>query len=76
MLSFLPICILSAFRLHGDRLWFVLALIALFVHQVMDIANKKQAYRLKEYNLKSFYIDHIYDSLSCGIIVGVIARLM
>ena len=57
-------------------LGFGLTGLVLLIHQIMDIANKKQAYRLYKFSLGTFYIDHIYDSMSCPLIVYIITSLM
>ena len=44
--SFLPLLLVSIFVHSEQRIWFILTAIAFFLHQILDIANKKQAYRL------------------------------
>ena len=53
----------------------MVAIFAILMHQVFDIANKKQAYRLSEFNLTTYYLDHLYDSLSCIEIVDMTTRI-
>ena len=48
----------------------------LFIHQLSDIANKKQAYRLSKFNLGTYYIDHLFDAFSCPSIVLIVSKLM
>lgn len=55
---------------------FGIAALVLFTHQIMDMANKKQSYRLYNFSLGTFYTDHMYDSLSVNFIVYIISRLM
>ena len=46
------------------------------MHQLLDIANKKQAYRLNKFTLATYYIDHIFDALSCTCIILLVGRLI
>lgn len=46
------------------------------MHQLLDIANKKQAFRLERFSLATFYIDHIFDTVSCVSIVFVMGKLL
>ena len=55
---------------------FGLSALAIFFHQIMDIANKKQAYRLYQFSLVTFYVDYMYDSLSVSLIVYIVTRMI
>jgi hypothetical protein len=46
------------------------------LHQLLDIANKKQAYRLSQFSLATYYIDHLFDAFSCTSIILLISRLL
>lgn len=54
----------------------MLAAVAFFLHQILDIANKKQAYRLSLFSFGTYYVDHIYDSYSCILIVHIVGTLL
>lgn len=55
---------------------YFLALIALIFQQILDIANKKQAYRLQTFSFGTFFFDHICDSFSIICIVYIMGRLI
>lgn len=55
---------------------FVLTVIGILLHQLLDIANKKQAYRLSQFSLATYYIDHLFDAFSCTFIILLISRLL
>ena len=76
LFSFIPLFIL-AFIVHGpSTLSFLLTIIAILLHQLFDIANKKQAYRLSSFSLATYYIDHLFDSLSAVFLVLTIGTLL
>jgi hypothetical protein len=60
----------------ATSLGYFLLIAAIFLHQVLDIANKKQAYRLSEFTFNAYYMDHMYDSISCCLIVYLIASAL
>lgn len=76
LFSFLPLFVLSLVVKGPSTINFLLTILFLFTHQLLDIANKKQAYRLSKFTLATFYIDHIFDALSCTCIVLIISRLL
>lgn len=74
--SFLPLFIL-AFIVQGPTTFAFLATIfGILLHQLFDIANKKQAYRLSSFSLSTFYVDHLFDSLSATFLVYIISCLL
>jgi len=76
LFSFIPLFIL-AFIVHGpSTLSFLLTIIAILLHQLFDIANKKQAYRLSSFSLATYYIDHLFDALSAVFLVLTIGTLL
>ena len=76
LFSFIPLFIL-AFIAHGpSTLSFVLTIVAILLHQLFDIANKKQAYRLSSFSLATYYIDHLFDALSAVFLVLTIGTLL
>ena len=75
-ISFLPLFILSFIVTGPSTIFFLLTIISIFIHQLLDIANKKQAFRLSQFTLAVYYIDHIFDALSCTCIILVICRLL
>ncbi len=74
--SFLPLFVLSLTVTGPSHLSFLATIICILIHQMFDIANKKQAYRLSSFTLATFYIDHVFDALSCTCLVLVISRLL
>ncbi len=76
LFSFLPLFILSFIVTGPSTIFFLLTIISIFIHQLLDIANKKQAFRLSQFTLAVYYIDHIFDALSCTCIILVICRLL
>lgn len=75
-LSFLPLFITSFIVDSPTTINFLLTLIAVLVHQLLDIANKKQAYRLSQFSFSTFYIDHLFDSLSCVSLTWIFSKLL
>lgn len=75
LFSFLPILITSIFISGPSRMWFILSAISLLLHQILDIANKKQAYRLQSFSFGSYYFDHMCDTFSCLLIVYIMGTL-
>jgi hypothetical protein len=75
LFSFVPLFVLS-FLATPSTPGFLLAIPALLVHQILDIANKKQAYRLSKFSLATYYIDHLFDSLSCAYLVYIVSQLL
>lgn len=73
--SFLPVFLTSVFITGPSRLWFLVTAISLLLHQILDIANKKQAYRLQTFSFGTYYFDHMCDSFSCMLIVYIIGTL-
>jgi hypothetical protein len=73
--SFLPIFITSIFISGPTRLWFLLTAISLLLHQIFDIANKKQAYRLQSFSFGTYYFDHTCDTFSSMLIVYIMGTL-
>lgn len=71
----MPILLVSIFISGPSRLSFASAGIALFLHQILDIANKKQAYRLQTFSFGTYYFDHMCDSFSAILIVYIIGTL-
>lgn len=71
----IPVIVCNMVIVPGEWWSYVFAIIAFVMHQVLDIANKKQAYRLSEFNLTTYYLDHLYDSISCVLIVDTTAKL-
>lgn len=76
LFSFLPLFILSLTVSGPTQTAFIFTILCIFIHQLLDIANKKQAYRLSSYTLGTFYTDHLFDSLSCTCLILVICRLL
>ena len=74
--SFLPLLLVSILVQPESRLWFILAALSLLLHQILDIANKKQAYRLSMFSLGTYYVDHLYDSFSAILIVYITGQLL
>lgn len=74
--SFFPLFILSFIATGPSTASFLLTIFCLLIHQILDIANKKQAYRLSKFSLATYFIDHLFDSLSCCYIVFIISRLL
>ena len=54
----------------------MLGFIAILLQQILDIVNKKQAYRLQTFSFGTFFFDHICDSFSIICIVYIIGRLL
>jgi hypothetical protein len=76
LFSFLPLFVL-AFVVRGpSTLSFLLTIVAILLHQLFDIANKKQAYRLSCFSLGTYYIDHLFDSLSAVFLVLTVGALL
>lgn len=76
LFSFLPLFVL-AFLVRGpSTLSFLLTIFGILLHQLFDIANKKQAYRLSSFSLSTYYIDHLFDSLSASFLTLTISALM
>lgn len=76
LFSFIPLFILS-FVVHGPSTFsFLLTIVAILLHQLFDIANKKQAYRLSSFSLATYYIDHLFDALSAVFLVLTIGTLL
>ena len=75
LFSFLPILLVSIFISGTSRLAFALTGISLFLHQILDIANKKQAYRLQTFSFGTYYFDHMCDSFSAILIVYILGTL-
>jgi len=75
-LSFLPLFIANLLISGPSRLGFLLGAIAIFMHQILDIANKKQAYRLQSFSFGTYYFDHTCDSVSCLLIVYLMGKLL
>lgn len=73
--SFLPILITSLLVSGPSRFAFVITAISLFLHQILDIANKKQAYRLQTFSFGTYYFDHMCDTFSCMLIAYIIGTL-
>lgn len=61
---------------HPSRIYFFLTLIALICQQILDIANKKQAYRLQSFSFGTYYFDHLCDSFSVIFIIYNMGRLL
>jgi hypothetical protein len=76
LFSFLPLFVLSLTVQGPSHLAFLFTALCLLGHQLLDIANKKQAYRLKQFSLATFLIDHLCDALSVCCIVFVVSRLL
>ena len=76
LFSFLPLFLLTFAIQEPSRIGFLLTIIGLLVHMLLDIANKKQAFRLSKFSLATYYIDHIFDALSCTCIVLIFSRLL
>ena len=76
LFSFLPLFVLSFIATGPSTPAFLLTVVCLLVHQILDIANKKQAYRLSKFTLATYYIDHLFDALSCCYIVFIVSRLI
>lgn len=74
-LSLLPVLLLALLA-SPQWYWYLLSVGGLLIHQVLDIANKKQAYRLSSFSLATYYLDHLADSLSCCSIVMLTCCLM
>lgn len=50
--------------------------VVLLIQQILDLANKKQAYRLGSFSFGTYYFDHICDSFSVVCIVYIMGRLI
>ena len=74
--SLIPLLVANCVISPGEWWSFVVAILAIVMHQVFDIANKKQAYRLSEFNMIMYYLDHLYDSISGIQIVDMTAKLI
>lgn len=75
LFSLLPLLLTSFFITGPSRFWFLIAGISILLHQILDIANKKQAYRLSTFSFGTYYFDHMCDSVSCMSIVYIIGTL-
>lgn len=75
LFSFLPILLTSIFISGPSRLWFILSCVSLLLHQILDIANKKQAYRLQSFSFGTYYFDHMCDTFSAMLIVYIMGTL-
>lgn len=73
--SFLPIFITSILVSGPSRIGFLITAVSLFLHQILDIANKKQAYRLQTFSFGTYYFDHMCDTFSCLLIVYIMGTL-
>ena len=76
LFSFIPLLVLSFIVKGPSTVAFILTILGIFLHQLFDIANKKQAYRLSTFSLSTFYIDHLFDSLSCTFLILIISTLL
>lgn len=54
----------------------LLVLVLLFLYQLLDNLNLKQALKQNGINLQTVYIDHICDSLSCSLIAMSMSHLL
>lgn len=75
LFSSLPLLLLALSIEQPSRLAFLLTALFILLHQLLDIANKKQAFRLSQFTLGTYYIDHLFDAFSCVSIVLLMARL-
>lgn len=73
--SFLPILLTSFLVERPSTFAYLITGISLMIHQVLDIANKKQAYRLQTFSFGTFYFDHMCDSFSSMLIVYIMGTL-
>ena len=73
--SYLPLLVTSIFISGPTRLWFLAALVSILLHQILDIANKKQAIRLQTFSFGTYYFDHMCDSFSIISIVYIMGTL-
>jgi hypothetical protein len=76
LFSFIPLFVLAFIVRGPSTASFLLTIIGILLHQLFDIANKKQAYRLNCFSLSTYYIDHLFDSLSCAFLVLTISALL
>ena len=74
--SCLPLFILSLFAPLPSRISFALSVLAILIHQLLDIANKKQAFRLSQFSLATYYLDHVLDAISCLSLVFLLSCLL
>lgn len=58
-----------------SRFGFALTAVSLLLHQILDIANKKQAYRLQTFSFGTYYFDHTCDTFSIMLIVYIVGTL-
>ena len=61
---------------NPTTIYYVMAFIALLLQQILDLANKKQAYRLQTFSFGTYYFDHICDSFSIIFITYIMGRLL
>jgi hypothetical protein len=73
--SLLPVLITAIVVSGPTRIGFLMAAISFLLHQILDIANKKQAYRLQTFSFGTFYFDHMCDTFSCMLIVYIVGTL-
>jgi hypothetical protein len=73
--SLLPVLITAIIVSGPTRIGFLIAAISFLLHQILDIANKKQAYRLQTFSFGTFYFDHMCDTFSCMLIVYIVGTL-
>ena len=77
LLSVLPLIIVTFFISKQPKsVHYVLAFIAIFLQHILDLANKKQAYRLQTFSFGTFFFDHICDSFSIMSVVFIMGRLL
>lgn len=75
LFSFLPLFVLAFIVRGPSSASFLLTIIGILLHQLFDIANKKQAYRTQSFSLSTYYIDHLFDSLSSTFLVLIFSSL-
>ncbi len=73
--SLVPIFISSILVSGPTRLSFLITAISLLLHQILDIANKKQAYRLQSFSFGTYFFDHTCDTFSIILIVYIMGKL-
>lgn len=73
--SLVPILISSLLVSGPTRLSFLITAISLLLHQILDIANKKQAYRLQSFSFGTYFFDHTCDTFSIILIVYIMGKL-
>lgn len=74
--SLLPLIVTAILVSGPSRTAFLLVGISILLHQILDIANKKQAYRLQTFSFGTYYFDHMCDSISCLLIVYLMGTLL